>query len=114
VSKNFDSGGDGELSLAIAVEESGCYTVKVYYARAPEFGIVRLDINNKSVGAPNDTYLEKNDLTRPLWPPKEISFPNVILKKGENKFTFLVNSKNPQAKGYQLGLDCLVLERDDL
>ena len=109
----FDSGGDGRFSLSVPVEVAGRYTVKVHYARTPEYGIVRLDINGRSVGEPVDTYLEKNDLIRPLWPPKEISFPNVILKKRENEFAFSVNSKNPQAKGYQVGLDCLVLERDD-
>jgi hypothetical protein len=108
----FDSGGDGGFTLSVPVEKAGRYTVRIYYARAPEFGIVRLVINGESVGEPVDTYLEKNDLTRPLWPPEAISFPDVMLKEGANAFAFSVNSRNPQAKGYQAGLDCLVLERD--
>lgn len=109
----FDSGGEGQFSLTVPVEKAGTYTVKAFYARAAEFGIVRLAVNGKKVGEPVDTYLRKKDLTRPLWPPMEASFRGVFLKKGRNEFTFSIDSKNPKADGYQVGLDCLVLERDN-
>lgn len=105
----FDTGGDGGFSLSVPAEKAGGYTVKVYYARAPEFGVVSLSVNGRRVGMPVDTYLKKKDLTRPLWPPKEIIIKNVALKKGQNKFTFSVNGKHPKAEGFQIGLDCVVL-----
>ncbi len=107
----FDTGGNGRFSLAVPAEKDGTYTVGVYYARASEFGIVSLDINGKNAGKPFDAYLRRKDLVRPLWPPEKVTIQGVVLKKGENRFTFSVNTKNPKAEGYQVGLDCIVLER---
>jgi len=109
----FDSGGDGQFSLAVPVDESGRYTVKVYYARAPEFGVVGLAVNGNRVGQPVDTFLKRKDLVRPLWPAEMTSFPGVTLKRGDNEFTFSVRGKNPKAEGYQVGLDCIVLQREE-
>jgi len=109
----FDSGGDGQFSLAVPVEREGRYTVHVYYARAPKFGLVDLRVNGNRLREPVDTFLKQRILTRPLWPPKRVSFPDVALKKGPNEFTFSVKAKNPKAKGYQVGLDCIVIERED-
>ncbi|MBN2023419.1 MAG: DUF2961 domain-containing protein [Pirellulales bacterium] len=108
----FDSGGDGQFSLAVPAEMEGRYTVKVYYPRAPEFGVVGLAVNGTPVGEPVDTYLRKNDLSRPLWPARVHGFPGVALKKGRNEFTFSVKDKNQRATGYQVGLDCIVLEKE--
>lgn len=108
----FDSGGDGRFTLAVPAKQESRYTVKVHYARAPEFGIVGLRVNGQPVGEPVDTFLKKDDLTRPLWPPREFSFPGVALKGGTNEFTFSIDARNPQAEGYQLGLDCIVLEKE--
>jgi hypothetical protein len=108
----FDSGGDGQFTLAVPAAEEGRYTVKVYYPGATEFGIVGLEINGKPVGKPVDTYLRRNDLVRPLWPAKAYSFSGVELTKGVNQFTFSTHSKNKKATGYQIGLDCIVLEKE--
>ncbi len=106
----FDTGGDGAFTLAIPVKAEGRYALKVHYVRAPDYGIVRLRVNGKSVGDPVDTFLKKDDLTRPLWPPKEALFPDVPLRKGENAFRFSVDSKHPKSEGYKVGLDCLVVK----
>ncbi|MBN1908794.1 MAG: DUF2961 domain-containing protein [Pirellulales bacterium] len=108
----FDTGGDGQFTLAMPSKKEGPHTVNIYYPRAPEFGIVQLLVNGKPVGKPVDTYLHRNDLVRPLWPPKKYTFKGVPLKEGDNEFTFSVKTKNRRATGYQIGLDCIGVEAE--
>ncbi len=108
----FDSGGKGDFSLAVPVKEAGKYTVKIHYVRAVEYGIVQLSVNGEPAGDSVDTYLRTDDLTRPVWPPKEFVFHGVSLKAGLNVFQFSINSKNPESDGYKMGIDCLVLEKE--
>jgi hypothetical protein len=107
---DFDAGGDGELTLLVPSERAGGHTLKLYLVRGPDRGIAALSVNGAPAGAPLDTFLRTDDLTRPIWPPAEYVLPNVVLKKGLNEFRFTVRSKNPAAEGFKLGLDCLVLE----
>ena len=107
----FDSGGDGRFSLAVPAEQAGKYDVKIHFVRAPEYGIVKVAINGIPAGEAVDTYKKTDDLTRPLWPPKAFDFGVVDLKEGLNVFEFTVESKNEVAEGYQVGIDCLVLEK---
>jgi len=107
----FDSGGEGEFSLGIPITDKGEYALKVYFVRAPDYGQVRVDINGSPVGEGVDTFLKTDDLTRPIWPPKAFVFPEVALEEGMNKLRFMVDSKNPEAEGYKVGIDCLVLEK---
>lgn len=108
---SFNAGDGGKLSVAVPVDESGVYTVGVYYTRAQDFGKVQLSVNGEKIGEPVDTFLRKDDLSRPIWPPKRFDFRGVRLKQGENVFQFAVESKNPESKEYRLAIDCLVLER---
>ena len=106
----FDSGGEGYLDLAMPADEAGTYDLKVYFVRAPEYGAVQLSVNGLPAGEPADTFLETEDLTRPIWPPKAFVFPSVEFKKGMNVLRFEINSKNPDSKGFRTGIDCLKLE----
>ena len=108
----FDSGGDGEFSLAVPVAKAGIYTVKVHFVRAPDFGIAQVNVNGAAAGPAVDAYLRTNDLTRPIWPPKAFEFSGIKLEKGLNRFDFRINSKNEASDGYKLGIDCLVLEEE--
>jgi D-arabinan exo alpha-(1,3)/(1,5)-arabinofuranosidase (non-reducing end) len=109
---SFNAGDKGKLSVAVPVQETGVYTVGVYYTRAQDFGKVQLSVNGERIGEPVDTFLQKDDLSRPIWPPKRFDFRGVRLKRGENVFQFAVDSKNPESKGYRLAIDCLVLEKE--
>jgi hypothetical protein len=105
----FDTGGKGELSLGVPVDEAGTYIVTIYYVRAPDYGEVQLQVNGQPTGKRVDTYLRTDDLTRPLWPPKSHDFPGVRLEKGVNVFAFSIDSKSSKSDGYKMGIDCLVL-----
>ncbi len=109
----FDSGGAGKFSLAVPTAKAGLYTVKIYYVRAPNYGKVQLSVNGKAVGEAIDTFLKRDDLVRPVWPPKQFTFSGVKLTAGTNTFTFSIDSKNPESEGYGMGLDCIVLEKED-
>ncbi len=109
----FDSGGEGDLSLAVPVKERGTYTLKIHYLRAPDYGIVQLTVNGQKVGEPVDLFRAFVEMfPRPVWPPKEYVFEGIELDEGMNVFTFSVKSKNPESQGFKLGIDCLVLEED--
>lgn len=108
----FDSGGEGNFSLAVPAKEDGIYNVKIYFIRGENFGAVQVSINGKAACEPIDLYLRTlNGLSRPIWPPKEYLFPAVSLKEGLNIFNFAVNSKNSESAGYKMGIDCIVLEK---
>jgi len=107
----FDSGGKGSLSLAVPVEEEGRYGVKVYFVRAPDYGIARLLVNGKPLGDPVDTFLRTDDLTRPIWPPLAFEMGEADLHEGINIFEFHIDSKAEDAEGYKVGIDCLVLDK---
>jgi hypothetical protein len=109
----FDSGGQGEFSLGVPVQDEGMYKVKIHYLRAPDYGIVQLRVNDKAIGEPIDLFRAFVEMfPRPIWPPKEFVFPTVFLRSGLNTFTFSVDSKNPESDGYKCGIDCIVLERE--
>ncbi len=107
----FDSGGKGDFSLGVPAEKSGTYTLKIHYLRAPAYGNVQLQVNGEAVGAPVDLYRAFVDMfPRDVWPPKEYVFEGVPLKEGLNVFSFSIADKNEEATGYQVGIDCIVLE----
>jgi len=109
----FDSGGDGDFSLAVPVKEAGVYTVKIHYLRAPDYGKVHFNVNGKPAGEPVDLYRAFVEMfPRPVWPPKEFVFSGVTLKPGVNTFTFSIDSNNLESEGYKCGIDCIVLERE--
>jgi hypothetical protein len=107
----FDSGGKGFLSLAVPVEQDGLYEAMIHFVRAPDYGIVALEVNGKAVGEPVDTFLKTDDLTRPVWPPRGFIFQDIFLKEGLSMFRFQVNDKNKDSEGYKIGIDCLVLKK---
>lgn len=107
----FDSGGDGAMTLAVPVEKAGLYTVQLFLPKAPDYGIVRLAVNDLPVGDPMDGFLKTDDLTRPIWPPAAFVVRNLPLNQGLNLFQFTIREKNPSSEGYKMGLDCLVLEK---
>lgn len=109
----FDSGGEGKFSLNVPVKSPGSYSLKIYYVRAPEYGEVKLFVNGDPVGEPADTFLRTDDLTRPIWPPKEFVFKGVSLEEGMNVFRFVIDSKNPESDGFKMGIDCIVLEMEE-
>jgi len=110
----FDSGGEGEFTLAVPVEKVGIYAVKIHYLRAPSYGLVQLLVNGQPVGKPVDIHRAFIEMfPRNVWPPKEFVFDGVGLDKGINAFTFRIDSKNPESEGYGCGLDCIVLKKQD-
>ena len=109
---HFDSGGEGEFTLSVPVKESGTYTVKVHYLRAPDYGEVQLLVNGTSVGAAVDLYRAFVEMfPRDIWPPKEFIFTDVVLEEGTNEFTFRIDSHNPDSGGFGCGIDSLILEK---
>lgn len=108
----FDSGGNGEFSLGVPVKEAGTYTVKIHYLRAPDYGRTALRVNGRSIGEPVDLYRAFVEMfPREVWPPREYVFENVALESGLNEFNFRIDSKNPEATGFKVGIDCIVLEK---
>ncbi|HOW86811.1 MAG TPA: DUF2961 domain-containing protein [Candidatus Aminicenantes bacterium] len=108
----FDSGGAGELTLAVPAEAEGTYDLKIHFLQAPDYGIVQLAVNGRPVGEAVDLFRAFAEMfPRPVWPPREYVFRGVALRAGVNALTFAVNGKNPESEGARIGIDCLVLEK---
>lgn len=97
--------------MAVPVDLTGKYKIKVYFVCAPDYGIVQLYVNGEPAGELIDTSLKTDDLTRPIWPPRAFDLSEITLMKGNNFFEFMVESKDIAAEGYKVGIDCLVLEK---
>jgi hypothetical protein len=108
---SFDAGGEGgEFTVGIPVDKSGARSVKIHFVRAEDYGVVQLFVNSQAVGGPIDTFKRREDLTRPVWPPKEYVFDAVDLKAGLNAFRFQITDKNKESLGYRMAIDCIVIE----
>jgi len=107
----FDAGGDGAFTVAVPAAEAGTYTVRLHLLRAEDYGIVECLVNGRPAGEPIDTYLRTEGLTRPILPPREFALAGVPLAAGTNRFEFIVKAKNPESKGFRMGLDAIVLEK---
>ena len=111
---HFDSGGQGYFSLGVQADEAGTHTVKIHYLRAPSYGRVQLEVNGRAVGEPVDLYRAFVEMfPRDIWPPQEYVFEGVRLDAGLNTFTFRINSKHSESEGFQCGIDCIVLEKEE-
>jgi len=111
----FNAGKGGRVSLAVPAEKAGTYTVKIHYVRGENFGIVRLRVNGRDAGGPTDIFLQtQGRQPRPIWPPVEIIVPGVKLDAGMNAFEFSVDDKNMESAGYIVGIDCLILEKENI
>lgn len=93
------------LTLAIPVEKTDKYEIKVVLTKAPDYGIVQLLLDGVKIGNPVDLY--DSELTH----TGVLSFEARNLNAGEHKLTVEIVGANEKTGGNHLfGLDYIKLE----
>jgi hypothetical protein len=92
-----------ELSLQVPCPADGKYEVVARLAAGPGFGIAQFSIGGQAAGDPADLY--SRHMT-----PREISLGSVNLKRGPVPFSVRVTGKNPDSKGFDVGIDAFILK----
>jgi hypothetical protein len=82
-------------------EKDGVYNLDVYYTTAPDYAIVELALDGQKTGAPTDCYATS------VKPPIRVTYGPLSLKAGPHRLTFTALDKNPDSRGYYMGIDCL-------
>ena len=94
------------LELALPVEESGTFAVKVQLTKAVDYGIVEMYLDGKKMrGSPFDLFNNGVVATG------ELDAGVFTLTKGEHKLRIEIVGANDKAKGYLFGLDYVKLDR---
>jgi len=93
------------LDLAVPVEKSAAYKLKMQLTKAIDYGIVQLYLDGKKLGKPIDLY---ND---GVIPTGVLDMGICELDKGEHKLRIEIVGANEKAvKAYMFGIDYLLLE----
>jgi S1-C subfamily serine protease len=89
------------LTLELPVETTAKYEIKAKFTQAPDYAIVKLEVDNKPLFKDQkiDFYSQEIKST------KLISLGTVSLSKGKRKLTITVFNKNPKSSGFHFGLD---------
>ncbi len=96
------------LTLGFNVERSGRYTVRARFLKAADYGMFKLQINDKPVAQPIDLYHDGVVLS------PEVSLGVFDLAKGQNTISATITGTNDAgSKQYLFGLDYLLLATGD-
>jgi hypothetical protein len=96
------------LELGIPVAEDGVYRLTAQMTKAPDYGIVQVTLDGKSLGAPIDLYATGVVATGTL------DWGEHPLTAGQHSLGLEITGANPQAvKAHMVGLDYVRLETVD-
>lgn len=98
---NADPG--ASLTLEFSVPIGGRYSVDLFATLAPDFGTVRVAIDDGAFSTPIDLYAPR------VLPTGAIELGRRRLGKGPHRLTISVAGKNSRSTGHKFGLDCLRL-----
>jgi hypothetical protein len=89
-----------KLDLALPVDKTGAYKIKMQFIKAPDYGIVQIYLDGQKLGEPIDLYNASGV------PSGEVSLGKMKLTAGEHKLTVEIVGANKKAvKAYMFGLD---------
>jgi hypothetical protein len=91
------------VAVEVPVEQEGDYNLEVYYTYSHDYAIVGLSVDGRKLGEPQDTYAPV------VTPPVKAAYGPLHLKAGPHTLTFTALDKNPESKGYYMGVDCVRL-----
>lgn len=96
------------LDLTLDVAEEGIYEVELHMTRAPDFGRLRIQVDNKSVEERFDGYAPA------VTPSGPISVGRFTLERGARKVSFMIDGKNPQSSNYFAGIDFIRINKTSI
>jgi hypothetical protein len=89
-----------KLDLALPVDKTGAYKIKMQFIKAPDYAIVQLYLDGQKLGQPIDLFNASGN------PSGEMSVGKMRLTQGEHKLTVEIVGANGKAvKAYMFGLD---------
>ena len=97
----------GHFTLGFDVPITSNYRLDLFFTKAPDFGIVEIDLDGKPLGKRFDGF------NREVVPAGRVSLGNVNLTEGAHELRFTVLDKNRDSSNYFLGIDCLELKPVD-
>jgi len=94
--------------LGFDVPEIGNYTINTQFTKAIDYGIVQVYLNGHKIGSPLDFF------NADVMPFQTVISEAMELNKGRNRIKFeIVGSNDLAIKSYMVGLDYLVLTKND-
>ncbi len=94
----------GSLTFTLTVEEDGDYRFALYATQAPDFGIVKITLDDKPLGSLYDGWAPY------VMPTGKIELGQAALKKGPHRLRFEAVDKYELASDYHFGLDGLSVQ----
>jgi hypothetical protein len=92
----------GYVDLEVELEEPGDYLLDIYITKAPDYGKLRVSLDNQELDKTFDAF------DKVVVRPEKVNFGKVSLSKGTHTLRFQAFDKNPQSSNYYMGVDCLV------
>jgi hypothetical protein len=93
----------GSVELALQVPKAGRYRVGVLATAAPDYGVVRVELDGKRAGGPFDLYSGR------VCPAGYLELGTFDLSAGEHRLLVTAADKNGNSQGYSFGLDAVNL-----
>jgi hypothetical protein len=90
---------DGFIEFTIPVAKSGLYEVRLRATTAPDYGILRVDVDGKTAVPGVDLYSGR------VSPTGSIRLGRLTLKKGNHRLRCAVIGKHSASRGYAFGID---------
>jgi hypothetical protein len=93
----------GSVEFALQVLKGGLHRIAVLATAAPDYGVVRADLDGKRAGTAFDLYSGR------VCPAGNLELGTFDLSAGEHRLLLTATDKNPSSKGYSFGLDAVDL-----
>ncbi len=90
------------FSISLPVEED-LYSVRIYYTSGPDYGNVNVLSQGALVG-------KISAYSQQVLPGRELTLAHLKASKGQIPLTFIIDGKDGQAAGYEVGLDAFLIE----
>jgi len=97
----------GFVELAVHLPEEGDYEVETRLTTSWDYAIVQMTMDGEPLGEPVDTLTETVLQTEPL------NFGVKHLAAGQHLFRFTAMDKNPESRGYLMGIDYILVKQAD-
>ncbi|MBN2451061.1 MAG: C1 family peptidase [Lentisphaeria bacterium] len=93
----------GRLVVEVPVAEAGVYDLGLYATRAPDYGIVRVSLDGRTLAAGVDLHAAE------VVPSGLLPLGRLRLEAGKRTLEFECVGRNPASRGTFLGIDCIDL-----
>jgi hypothetical protein len=91
------------MRVTLPVAEAGEYAIVAGFTKAPDYGVVAIEVDGKAIGKPIDLYGPQVVHSGP------IELGRATLAKGDHLMSLSITGKNARSKAFLVGLDWIKL-----